>query len=108
MLSLPVSPTHLFVAVNDIALLRQLDAQPARDTARNSNHSIVKLAVQNVYGYTGAQLTFVEKRLRKADDPIVPGIILRGGRSNLLPPPDRLLADVAVKDGPERFEIVGP
>lgn len=79
MLSLPVSPTHLFVAANDIALLRQLNAQPARDTVRNSNHCIVKLAVQNVYGYTGAQLTFVEKRLRKADDPIVPGVILRGG-----------------------------
>ncbi len=32
MLSLPVSPTHLFVAAHDIALLRRLGAQPARDT----------------------------------------------------------------------------
>jgi hypothetical protein len=79
MLSLPVSPTHLFVAANDIALLRQLYAQPARDTVRNSNECVIKLTVQNVYGCTGAQLTFVEKRLRKADDPTVPGVILRSG-----------------------------
>ena len=83
-LSLPVSPTHLFVAVHDIDLLRRLDAQPARDTVCNSNDCTVKLAVQNIYGCTGGQLTFVEKRLRKADDPIVPGVILRGGL-NLLP-----------------------
>jgi hypothetical protein len=79
MLSLPVSPTCLFVAAHDIALLRRLNAQPARDTVRNSNDCIVKLAVQNVYGCTGTQLTFVEKRLRKADDPTVPGVILRSG-----------------------------
>ncbi|MGH7114940.1 MAG: DUF4238 domain-containing protein [Stellaceae bacterium] len=77
-LSLPVSPTHLFVAAHDIRLLHRLAAQPARDTARNSNDCIVKLAVQNIYGCTGARLTFVEQRLRKADDPIVPGVILRG------------------------------
>lgn len=78
MLSLPVSPTHLFVAAHDIGLLRRLAAQPPRDTARNSNDCIVKLAAQNIYGCVGDQLTFVEKRLRKADDPIVPGVILRG------------------------------
>jgi hypothetical protein len=44
MLSLPVSPTHLFVAANDIALLRQLYAQPARDTVRNSNDCIIQVS----------------------------------------------------------------
>jgi hypothetical protein len=79
MLSVPVSPTHLFVAAHDIGLLRQLAAQPARDTVRNSNNCIVKMAVQYVWGCAGDQLAFVEKRLRKADDPIVPGVILRSG-----------------------------
>lgn len=79
MLSLPVSSTHLFVAAHDIGRLRQLDKQSARDTVRNSNDCVVKLAVKNVYGCTGDQLTFVEKRLRKTDDPVVPGVLLRGG-----------------------------
>ena len=83
MLSLPVSPTHLFVAAHDIGLLRRLAAQPARDTVRNSNDCTVKLAVQNVYGCTAGQLTFIEKRLRKAEDPIVPGVILRGSVQSL-------------------------
>jgi hypothetical protein len=83
MLSLPVSPTHLFVAAHDIELLRRLAAQPARDTVRNSNDCTVKLAVQNVYGCTAGQLTFIEKRLRKAEDPIVPGVILRGSVQSL-------------------------
>ena len=83
MLSLPVSPTHLFVAAHDIGLLRRLAAQPARDTVRNSNDCTVKLAVQNVYGCTAGQLTFSEKRLRKAEDPIVPGVILRGSVQSL-------------------------
>ena len=79
MLSLPVSPTHLFVAAHDIGLLHRLAAQPARDTVRNSNDCTAKLAVQNVYGCTADQLTFVENRLRKAKDPAIPGVILRGG-----------------------------
>jgi Protein of unknown function (DUF4238) len=79
LLSLPVSPTHLFVAAHDIGLLHRLAAQPARDTVRNSNDCVVKLAVQNVYGCTRGHLTFVEKRLRKGSDAIVPGAILRGG-----------------------------
>lgn len=78
-LSLPVSPTHLFVAAHDIRLLRQLAAQPARDTVKNSNDCTVKLAVQHVYGCDGGQIAFVEERLRNVDDPIVPGTILRDG-----------------------------
>ena len=83
MLSLPVSPTHLFVAAHDIELLRRLDMQPPRDTVRNSNDCTVELAVQNVYGCSGGQLAFIEKRRRKAEDPIVPGVILRGGAQSL-------------------------
>ena len=80
-LSLPVSPTHLFVAAHDITPLQRLAAQQARDTVRNSNHCTVKLAAQNVYGYDGGQLAFVENRLRRANDPIVPGVILKDGTS---------------------------
>ena len=78
LLSLPVSPTHVFVAARDPGLLRQIAAQSARDTVRNSNNCIVRLAVQNVYGCTKGQQKFVENRLRRVDDPIVPGAILRG------------------------------
>lgn len=79
MLSLPVSPTHIFVAAHDIERLRQLAAQPAQDTVRNSNNCTVKLAVQSVYGRGSDLLTFVEERLRKTNDPVVPGTILRSG-----------------------------
>jgi hypothetical protein len=75
LLSVPLSPTHMFVAANDIRQLRQLAAQPLRDTVRNANHLAVRMAVQNVYGANDVHLTFVDKRLRRPNELPVPGVI---------------------------------
>ena len=77
LLAVPLSPTRLFVAANDVAQFRRLAAQKLTDTVRNMNTLMVKLAIQNVYGCTDDHLAFVEKRLRRASDPWVPGIITR-------------------------------
>jgi len=74
-LGVPLSPTHLFVAANHIEQLRRLHLQSSDDTVRNSNNLMVKLAVENVYGSSDNHLVFVEKRLRRAGDPPVPGLI---------------------------------
>jgi hypothetical protein len=78
LLSVPLSPTHLFVAANDFSLLQILAAQRADDTVRNSNNLMVRLAVQNVYGVDDSQLAFVEKCLRRSSDPVIPGVISQG------------------------------
>ncbi len=77
LMGVPLSPTHLFVAANDIRQIQRLAAQPVRDTVRNSNKLMVELAVQNVYGCSEGQLSFVEKWLRRPADPPVPGVITR-------------------------------
>jgi Protein of unknown function (DUF4238) len=86
LLGVPLSPTHLFVAANDIELIRRLAAQRTKDTVRNANNMFVRLAVQNVYGNTDSHLAFVEKRLRRPGDPPVPGLISRDEPTQ---PPDR-------------------
>jgi hypothetical protein len=77
LLSVPLSPTHLFVAANDIRQLRLLAAQSPMDTVCNANKMFVSLAVENVYGCTDTHLEFVEGRFRAADQPPVPGLITR-------------------------------
>jgi hypothetical protein len=77
LLGVPISPRHLFVAGNNIDHVRTLAAQSAKDTVRNSNNLMVRLAVQNVYGCTDSHLAFVEKRLRRVGDQAVPGLITR-------------------------------
>ena len=77
LLAVPLSPTRLFVAANDVAQFRRLATQKLNDTVRNMNTLMVKLAIQNVYGCTDDHLAFVEKRLRRASDPWVPCIITR-------------------------------
>ena len=77
-LSVPLSPTHLFVAVNDEKRLEMLVRQRRRNTVRNANGLVVKLAVQNVYGASEDHLQFVENRLRRSDEPILPGVITIG------------------------------
>lgn len=74
-LSVPLSPTHLFVAVNEVQQLHALANQTRRDTVRNANKLVVKLAVQSVYGTSDEHLRFVENRLRHREEPIVPGLI---------------------------------
>jgi hypothetical protein len=73
LLGVPLSPTRLFVAANDVAQLRRLAAQKPNDTVRNANALMVKLAIQNVYGSTDGHLAFVEKRLRRAGDSLTSG-----------------------------------
>jgi Protein of unknown function (DUF4238) len=79
LLGVPLSPTRLFVAANDIRQLRKLAAQPLRDTVRNANNLVVRQAVRNVYGVTDGHLAFVDKRLRRPNEPPVPGLITRLG-----------------------------
>jgi hypothetical protein len=50
MVGVPISPRHLFVAANDPAQRRVLDAQRKTDTVRNANSLMTQLAVENVYG----------------------------------------------------------
>lgn len=81
-LSVPLSPTHIFVAVNEDRQLHTLVNQAPRDTVRNSNTLVVKLAVQNVYGASEEHLRFVENRLRHRGEPIIPGLIALGLRES--------------------------
>ena len=75
LLSVPLSPTRLFIAANDIRRLEVLARQPNKDTARNANHLVVQMAVKNVYGNSASQLAFVEKRLLRSGQAPVPGLI---------------------------------
>ena len=75
LIAVPLSPHHVFVAANSTAQLFKLAMQDAGDTVRNMNRLVVRLAVQNVYGQTENHLPTVEDTLRRANDPIVPGII---------------------------------
>ena len=77
-IGVPISPTHIFVAVRDPAVLLTLRAQRPRDTVRNANRLFVSLAVENVYGADENHKQFVENRLRQAGDPIAPGVIAQG------------------------------
>lgn len=73
--SVPISPTHLFVAANAVETLRALAKQPRKDTVRNANDQIIRMAVQNVYATALSHREFVEARLRRNGEPI-PGSIL--------------------------------
>ena len=75
LLSVPISPTRLFVAANDMSQLKSSASQPKKDLARKANDLAVRMAVENVYGDNAGRLAFVEKRLRRADQPPVPGLI---------------------------------
>jgi hypothetical protein len=86
LLGVPLSPTHLFVAANEIEQIRKLLAQTTKDTVRNTNNLTVKLAVQNVYGSTARHKAFVENRLRRENEPPVPGIITRDQATTQTPP----------------------
>lgn len=74
-LSVPISPTHLFVAANAIETLRALEEQARKDTVRNANDQIARMALQSVYATGSSHRDFVEARLRRNGGPI-PGSIL--------------------------------
>ena len=75
LVGMPLSPTRLFVAANDLQKLEILAQQSKKDTVRNGNNHVVRMAVENVYGNTGDRRAFVEKRLRRAGQAPVPGLI---------------------------------
>jgi hypothetical protein len=60
LLSVPLSPTRLFVAANDMRQLKLLARQSNKETARKANELVVRMAVENVYGNNAHQLAFVE------------------------------------------------
>ncbi len=84
---MPLSPTRLFVAANDMRKLETLARQSKKDTVRNVNNLLVQMAVENVYGNTGERLAFVEKRLRRAGQAPVPGLITLEPRTSPQRPP---------------------
>jgi Protein of unknown function (DUF4238) len=78
-LGAPISPTRIFVAANTMEQLERLSRQSSKDTVRNANHLVVKLAVQNVFGSTSDRREFVEKRLLGPNDAPLPGLIMPRG-----------------------------
>ena len=55
--------------------LKSSAGEPKKDLARKANDPPCGMAVENVYGDNAGRLAFVEKRLRRADQPPVPGLI---------------------------------
>lgn len=79
-LGVPISPTRIFLAANNMQQLEQLSTQSSKDTVRNANNLVVRMAVQNVYGSTDDdRRRFVEGRLRRQDGAPLPGLIMGPG-----------------------------
>ncbi len=78
-LGVPISPARIFLAANNTQQLEQLSHQSSKDTVRNANNLVVRMAVQNVYGSTDDRREFVEKRLRRQADAPLPGLIMGPG-----------------------------
>jgi dTDP-D-glucose 4,6-dehydratase len=78
-LSVPISPTRIFVAANNRAPLESLNRSPSKDTVRTANHNVVRIAVDEVYGSTKSRREFVEKRLRKPNEQPLPGLVMGPG-----------------------------
>ena len=63
--SLPISPSKLFIATNTEKVEREIDRVGPTDVAVRRNRDTVALAVKHVYGNTDGHLRFVENRLRQ-------------------------------------------
>ncbi len=77
LLRVPISPLRMFIAANDASQLHRMARQSASESVRQENDQVVRMAVRNVYGNSGGQLAFVDRRLSRADEPSVSGIITR-------------------------------
>jgi hypothetical protein len=62
-LAMPISPSHIFLAVNDDRVLRAVQAMDPDDVLHNNNDRVASQATKYVYGVDGSQLAFVEPRL---------------------------------------------
>jgi len=62
---MPISPIHLFVAVNTNQMARRLRSMKPGDLARRSNNLVSEQARRFVYGIDDSQLYFVSRRLGK-------------------------------------------
>ena len=66
---LPISPTKLFVGVNNANRLAQLRALPARDLVHNSNRFIVGRARYFAWAHDESQASFIAKHMSKRMEP---------------------------------------
>lgn len=73
---LPISPTKLFVAVNDPGTLRQLRALPPRELVHNHNRFVVGRARRFVWANDETQTAFIAKCMSKDMEatPLFPNI----------------------------------
>ncbi|HEX4159496.1 MAG TPA: DUF4238 domain-containing protein [Rhizomicrobium sp.] len=65
-ITLPISPTQLFAAANDQAILNQIQSPAPCDATQQSNLAVTRSASKYVYGDDDYQVNFVEKYLRPA------------------------------------------
>jgi hypothetical protein len=75
--ALPLSPTHLFAAAYTEQTLRSLAAAKPDGVVRFMNDALVRYAVHCAYGISSRHLAFIERRLRRKQDSILPGIATR-------------------------------
>jgi Protein of unknown function (DUF4238) len=62
-IAMPISPRHIFLAVNDNRVLRAIQAMDPNDVLHNNNDRVTSQAKKYVYGIDDSQLAFVEPRL---------------------------------------------
>ncbi len=70
MVSLPIGPTKIFIAVNTPDRLQRLRALPAREIVHNSNRFIVGRARRFVWARDRSQTAFIEKHMSKRMEPV--------------------------------------
>jgi hypothetical protein len=78
LLAFPLAPELLFLATNSREVMDQVLRNPPDRVVRQANEDVVRLAVDFVIGRDNSHLSFVEKRLRRPDEPPIPGPIGRG------------------------------
>ena len=68
-LSIPISPTKLFVAANDFAVIDRLRRAQPRDIVRGINQRTVMRARKFVWANDETSAAFIRKRMSKAIEP---------------------------------------
>jgi Protein of unknown function (DUF4238) len=67
-LTIPLSPSKLFVAANSDAVFRRIESDGARLTIARVNNMIVRQAAKFVYGPNDGMFQFIERRLNRDPD----------------------------------------